>query len=168
MGKTWKALHIKHTIEKSGKLTIWIYSQGGWVLDITVIYSQKVFHIFGEFPLNWKFFSERGIFRAKPLVTELKFAPLRLCLSFCLCHGKSSLWLCMGQLAPKAPYCVQWFHMGVPTLRLYDVRPDGYKAQFLRYLDKNFMEGVFQYYLEVLFLVFEKNFKKEKKFQKNP
>ena len=58
--------------------------------------------------------------------------------------------------------------MGVPTLRLYDVRPDGYKAQFLRYLDKNFMEGVFQYYLEVLFLVFEKNFKKEKKFQKNP
>jgi hypothetical protein len=48
------------------------------------------------------------------------------------------------------------------------VCPDGYKAQFLRYLDKNFMEGVFQYYLEVLFLVFEKNFKKEKKFQKNP
>ena len=28
---------------------------------------------------------------------------------------------------------------------------------------RNFMEGVFQYYLEVLFLVFKKNFKKEKK-----
>ena len=28
-----------------------------------------------------------------------------------------------------------------------------YRAQFLRYLDKNFMEGVFQYYLEVLFFV---------------
>ena len=38
---------------------------------------------------------------------------------------------------------------------------DGYKAQFLRYLDKNFMEGVFQYYLEVLFLVFEKKIKKK-------
>ena len=49
-----------------------------------------------------------------------------------------------------------------------DLCPDGYKAQFLRYLDENFMEGVFQYYLEVLFLVFEKNFKKEKKFQKKP
>jgi len=48
------------------------------------------------------------------------------------------------------------------------VCPDGYKAQFLRYLDKNFMEGVFQYYLEVLFLVFEKNFKKEKKIKKKP
>ena len=48
------------------------------------------------------------------------------------------------------------------------VCPDGYRAQFLRYLDKNFMEGVFQYYLEVLFLVFEKNFKKEKKCQKKP
>ena len=56
--------------------------------------------------------------------------------------------------------------MSVPV-SIY-VCPDGYKAQFLRYLDENFMEGVFQYYLEVLFLVFEKNFKKEKKFQKNP
>ena len=37
------------------------------------------------------------------------------------------------------------------SLSLY-LCPDGYKAQFLRYLDENFMEGVFQYYLEVLFL----------------
>ena len=34
------------------------------------------------------------------------------------------------------------------------VRPSVCTAQFSRYLDENFMEGVFQYYLEVLFLVF--------------
>jgi len=42
-----------------------------------------------------------------------------------------------------------------------------YRAQFLRYLDQNFMEGVFQYYLEVLFL-FKKKLKKRKKISKKP
>ena len=71
--------------------------------------------------------------------------------------------------AEGAVLCVVVSHGGANfTSVRTSVCPDGYKAQFLRYLDKNFMEGVFQYYLEVLFLVFEKNFKKEKKFQKNP
>jgi len=41
-----------------------------------------------------------------------------------------------------------------------------YRAQFLRYLDQNFMEGVFQYYLEVLFLFKKKIEKKKKNFKK--
>ena len=65
-----------------------------------------------------------------------------------------------------------WSHTGGAKCLSLDLWiylcPDGYKAQFLRYLDENFMEGVFQYYLKVLFLVFEKSFKKEKKFQNNP
>ena len=63
--------------------------------------------------------------------------------------------------AEGAVLCVVVSHGGAnfTSVRTY-VCTDGYKAQFLRYLDKNFMEGVFQYYLEVLFLVFEKKFKK--------
>ena len=42
----------------------------------------------------------------------------------------------------------------------------GYTAQFLRYLDKNFMEGVFQYYLELLFWKIKKKQKKKKNSKK--
>ena len=69
--------------------------------------------------------------RAKPMVRKLK-----------------------SPLPSSAVWCVRWSHTGGAkclSLCLY-VCTVHYRAQFLRYLD--FMEGVFQYYLEVLFLVF--------------